>query len=669
MPAISLESAVVAIEARVSELTISAQAVAKRPDNVLGLLLRELTREEIAVLEHQGCRSEDWSQVQVAADFDPFRVRHSRFVGSCVLGRFSGEKRVISGQSLPCGIDNCTIQDCQIGNDCLLQDVRYMVSTIVEHEAVVFDVGSITCVGPTLFGAGSDIGVACEVGGREVPALPELLLDEAAAIARERGDTANQERLATYLDNFREQTASDVAWIKRGALVRHTDRLRNCYIGTSAIIDHAQELRDCTVLSSPDEVTRISGGSTLTNSVIQWGVRVAGSAHVRSSMLLEHSHVDVGGMVEESIIGPNTGIEKGEVTASLLGPFVGFHHQSLLIAAYWPEGRGNIAYGAMVGSNHTSRAPDQEIWPGEGVFFGLGCSVRFPANFQESPYSVISAGVAVLPQRVSFPFSLIATPTEALADDDSIPRAFNELIPGWGLSHNAYSMVRMEEKLEKRDEATRHSFQYHTLRPDNVPLLIDALARLESVGEIKDIYLETDIPGIGKNFMRESARQEAIVAYRRALKRYCLRVLLAEAEGHRQLAGATQTAQRIARELMPNMSLAERLQELVAIEKENAEIVETSKASDDRRGAHVIPGMPMPMWRLVMTRLWPKRAVVYKPQQLVCRRYSIINLNSAFGSIFCVGKNLIYTSKLLAFAALNLLPTAKLRCQLGACLP
>ncbi len=33
-------------------------------------------------------------------------------------------------------------------------------------------------------------------------------------------------------------------------------------------------------------------------------------------------------------------------------------------------GRGNIAYGAKSGSNHTSRCNDQESFFGEGVFLG-----------------------------------------------------------------------------------------------------------------------------------------------------------------------------------------------------------------------------------------------------------------------------------------------------------
>lgn len=44
---------------------------------------------------------------------------------------------------------------------------------------------------------------------------------------------------------------------------------------------------------------------------------------------------------------------------------------------------------------------DQEIWPGEGVFFGLSTVIKFPANYSESPFSVIGSGVTCLPQRVS----------------------------------------------------------------------------------------------------------------------------------------------------------------------------------------------------------------------------------------------------------------------------
>src|SRR5204863_1680447 len=115
--------------------------------------------------------------------------------------------------------------------------------------------------------------------------------------------------------------------------------------------------------------------------------RVASLAVVENSVLAEQVHVERHAKVSGSYLGPNTAVAQGEVSASLLGPFVAAHHQSLLIAVFWPDGKGNVSHAAGVGCNHTSRAPDQECRPGEGMFVGLGVSVKFPADFRRAPYT------------------------------------------------------------------------------------------------------------------------------------------------------------------------------------------------------------------------------------------------------------------------------------------
>lgn len=574
-----------------SELIEAARLVHKRPDNVLGLLTRALTREEIALMEDRGCRADDWSQVAVAQDFDPFRVRRCHLKGKCVLGRFHGDVEVIPGITLPTGIYDCTLINCQIGNDSLLENVRFAANVIVEREAVVFDVGSITCSGNAKFGCGQALTLACEVGGREVPLWAEITVDEAATIARERSDAAGQKAVREAVERYAKAVASPVTWVRRHAKIRHTERLHDCYIGNAAMIDHALDCANLAVLSTAEEPTSVNGGAAISDAVLQWGVQVGGNGIVRQSILLEHSSVDEHATVLQSLIGPNTGISKGEVTASLVGPFVGFHHQSLLIAAYWPEGKGNIAYGAMVGSNHTSRAPDQEIWPGEGTFFGLGCAIRFPTDFSEAPYSVVGLATSTLPQRMRYPFSLIMIPAEALDESAShVPRAYNELIPAWALHSNAYGLVRTELKFAKRDHAKRHQIDYKVLRPSIMRLVKKAYDRLRAVTKIKTVYLEEDIDGIGKNFVRESSRLQAIEFYARAMKRYALRVLLAEREGDVQIPGSSELAHELADELMPSTSGDDRLRMLIQIERANADLVQESKAHDDARGERIIPG-------------------------------------------------------------------------------
>jgi hypothetical protein len=238
-------------------------------------------------------------------------------------------------------------------------------------------------------------------------------------------------------------------------------------------------------------------------------------------------------MVSQSVIGPNTHVAKGEITASLVGPFLGFHHQALLISALWPEGIGNIGYGANVGSNHTGKKPDQEIRPGEGNFFGLGCSVKFPANFEDSPYSLFATGVTTLPQRLAFPFSLINQPASIIAE---LGPAINEIVPGWMWSDNAYALVRRSYKLIDSDKARRHRFAvdpetslpagFFTGRmfaPEMAWRVIRACRALAAAPKGKDFLLEEDVPGLGKNFLRTKKLAASIAAYQDYLVFYLLR--------------------------------------------------------------------------------------------------------------------------------------------------
>jgi hypothetical protein len=86
----------------------------------------------------------------------------------------------------------------------------------------------------------------------------------------------------------------------------------------------------------------------------------------------------------------------------LVGPFIGIHHASLVIACTWPMGRGNVSYGAMLGANHTGRVNDQEFLSGEGCFYGLGVKLKFPFNTIEAPYSLFSGGDSCGSQSLHF---------------------------------------------------------------------------------------------------------------------------------------------------------------------------------------------------------------------------------------------------------------------------
>lgn len=564
--------------------------------------VRSLTAEEIETLVQNGCYSPDWSKILVVAEgFDVFRIHDSCFWGTCVLGKFSEMVEVAPGVKIPSGVYGSLLYNCEVGTDALIYSANIVSNYIIEDKAVIYNVCELIARESCSFGNGLELSIAIETGGRETLTYADITIPVAEKVATLRGDKEFLKAYAEFVEEYVKRVTSPKGIIKQGAQVKNTKKIEDVYIGESAVIDNATLVKNATLLSNPEEKTRISDGAYVVNSILQWGCEVTSMAIVDSSVLTEHSHVERHGKVTQSIIGPNTGIAEGEVTASLVGPFVGFHHQALLIAAFWPEGKGNVGYGANVGSNHTGKAPDQEIWCGEGTFFGLGVNIKFPADFSRAPYCIIATGVTALPQKIEFPFSLINTPA---ASYEGISPEFGEIFPAWVLSDNIFTIRRNEGKFKKRNKARRTQFVFEVFRPDIVDLMIEARKRLSEVKEQKELYTDKDIPGLGKNYMLEPRRIKGIETYTRYIRYYALmglkrRVEALLAEGKKEeIARVYDTAtddarweheRKILLAEFEDKNVAEHLRLLSTMQEEIAKDVQRSKEKDDKRGVRIIP--------------------------------------------------------------------------------
>jgi bifunctional N-acetylglucosamine-1-phosphate-uridyltransferase/glucosamine-1-phosphate-acetyltransferase GlmU-like protein len=130
----------------------------------------------------------------------------------------------------------------------------------------------------------------------------------------------------------------------------------------------------------------IGNACTVKNVMLKWNASIMDHSYISHILLMEHAHAGPKSLVAQSLLGPDVHVSAGEVHASVIGPNTNAHHQSLVIGVLWLLGRGNVGYGANVGSNHTGRLPDQETCSGEGIFWGLSC--EFPVDLSYSPYSI-----------------------------------------------------------------------------------------------------------------------------------------------------------------------------------------------------------------------------------------------------------------------------------------
>ncbi len=473
--------------------------------------IRQLSPIEITQLNSQGNWAQDWSTVLVSHDFVADRIRNCSFFGYCLLASFNGpEIKTPDGSIYLPGIYSSTLRDCQIGKDAAIHRCDLLQNYVIASNVVCASSSLIAGHELNSFGNGSWIDVGIETGGRSSPIFADISLDMAEHILLNPGDKEIIKLAQDFVENYVSKISRCFGVVDEGAMVTNCQKIVDSYIGPCAQLNGATLIEKTSIISTCDDPCLVGSASIIKKSIIQEGASILDGAIVENSMLFEHSHASQHGKVVQCLVGPNSGVSKGEATSSFLGPFVGFHHQGLLIAALWPRGRGNIGYGANVGSNHTSRVPDQEFWPGEGTFFGLGCTIKYPSNFKEAPYTIVAAGVTTLPQKISYPFSLINEPIGYYLE---VPPGYNNLIPAWCLTENLYMLQRNEGKYIARNKAKRNVFELDVFRPEILDYMREAIRNLRDIEERKTIYLPGDLPGIGKNMLTDENRLKAIEAY------------------------------------------------------------------------------------------------------------------------------------------------------------
>ncbi|CAN0392062.1 unnamed protein product, partial [Ectocarpus sp. 12 AP-2014] len=349
---------------------------------------RGLTSEEVRELEVHGNWATDWSLVRVSkgsgsskttSSIAAGRVRGCVFHGPVLLGDFSGEASnkpategiilsVAEQYSQPCGVYNSTLSWSIVGDGALVKGCHAMTRCVVGPGAAVINSGLVSCSqqppgsssssssdgGSCSFANGIAVTVGPETRGRELACYVTMPLAEAAAATADRSSPEAVKEHCLAVDAYAELARCGATVIGPGAVVMSCSRVVDVFIGANALLE-SSAVENATILSTAEEPSRVTCGSSVTSSLLQHGVTVDRGCIVNDSLLMEHSHVDNHGKLTHSVLGPDSGVGAGECLHCLVGPFVGFHHQSLLIATVWPLGRGNVGYGANVGSNHTSR--------------------------------------------------------------------------------------------------------------------------------------------------------------------------------------------------------------------------------------------------------------------------------------------------------------------------
>ena len=606
-------------------------------------VMRHITLQEKETLQRDcrcTCNHDEWSGIFLllkngdSADKSPDLKRlvsDTYFDGQIILDFTETEMDSRQAQksqwhALPLGLHSNTYVANSIFRieSCRVYKNSFVSKTFVGSNAVLMNCGHVSISGKAELHGSIHITVGAESGGgRSLSLTAESTMMDVCQQLDPSWDTRESIPPPPSL------SPSDVKPLEfnilsSGSIVCETSKIQNVFLHPHAKIEAAYSVTNSTLL----ENAQITTGSVVSNTLMQWDTVISGNSNISNVLMMEHSHLGPSSIVESTVMGPDSQASAGEIHASVIGPSTNAHHQSLLIGILWPLGRGNVAYGANVGSNHTGRLPDQESTIGEGVFWGLSCVIKFPVDLSLAPYSMIAAGTKLSPQRITMPFSLIV-------ESDSN----TDIVPGWVLQHTPYTLVRNDKKFATRRKAKRHASYtgWKILRPTTIERCRVARKILrDAAGE--DLQ---NVSGIGNCRLTERARVGGIKAYSNAIQLYALRGLLSWLEdltnddittsletilqeslsaiqGIHSVVDASSTVKwpvvpwkwdnHFTREKEWNYQLAllveefpadhyglewiriRLLNQLLDLERDLAERIAKCKRRDDRRGADIVPG-------------------------------------------------------------------------------
>ena len=471
---------------------------------------RPLRADEIETLAAQGCSAGDWTQVTVAAGFDPARVRRVAFLGRVAIGRLAGEVRHPDGLDKPSCIENAVIADCAIGDGCRIANIGvHLAGYDIGAGACVEDVGLMQTRPGATFGNGIEVDVLNEAGGRGVLLFDELSAQFAYLMCLHRHRPAVVERLAAIARARAGAARADRGSVGAGAYVGSVREIADVRIGPAAIVTGAMSLRNGTVLSSAAAPARVGSGVIAHEFIIAEGASVGGGAILGKAFVGQGCQIGKQFSAENSLFFANCEGFHGEACSVFAGPYTVTHHKSTLLIAglfsFYNAGSGTNQ------SNHRYKVgPVHEGKLARGSKTGSFAYMMWPCRV--GPFSVVLGKHGSTFDTLEYPFSVI----------EAMPDGRANMIPGLNLT--TVGTVRDGAKWASRDRrkgpVKRDILTIDVFSPYTVGLMLRGSANLKRLEAETDRSVEE--VNVGGAVVRRALLRTGQKYYRTGIEVYLL---------------------------------------------------------------------------------------------------------------------------------------------------
>ena len=293
---------------------------------------RQLTEEEIIVLENNSCWSEDWTHVKVAENFKPNFFHRVLFYGDIYLGNFEKSVEVSKGFVKHSGVNNATLRNVIVGDNCLIENIgNYINNYTIGNDCYISNVCTLETTEGATFGQGNLISVLNEVGDGNLILFNDLNSQFAAFMVKHFGNKPLKDAIRRLINEKIQRTLPDRGTIYSNVKIVNTKEITNTVICEGCEISGAARLSDCSIMSSTNNSVYIGTGVICENSIISDGCSIINSVKMQNCFVGEACKISNGFTAEASVFFANSYMSNGEACAAFCGPFSASHHKSSLL--------------------------------------------------------------------------------------------------------------------------------------------------------------------------------------------------------------------------------------------------------------------------------------------------------------------------------------------------
>ena len=368
-------------------------------------IMRQLTDEEIRVLEDRNCWAEDWTNVHVSDDFKPNYMHRVMLYGEISIGDFDKNIEVSRGFLKHSGINNATLRNVSIGDNCLIENIGGFINNYtIGDDCYISNVSAMETTDGATYGEGNLISVLNEVGDGNVILFSDLNSQFAAFMAKHFGDKPLKDAIRRLINEEIARKRHDQAYIGNHVKIVNTKEITNTVVYDDCEINGAARLSDCTILSSPASSVYIGTGVICENSIISEGSSIINSVKIQDCFVGEACQISNGFTASSSVFFANSYMSNGEACAAFCGPFTASHHKSSLLI------RGQFSfYNAGSATNFSNHAykmgPIHHGVLERGTKTASGAYILMPAHI--GTFSVCFGKLMYHPDTRYLPFSYL----------------------------------------------------------------------------------------------------------------------------------------------------------------------------------------------------------------------------------------------------------------------